>query len=576
MKSSKSKRPTASRGASAVVAAPQPHPSYFWPLIIGSFIALCAVFTVYGPGLNGPFLLDDDYLPYTLPGFFKMPVTGWVKGNRPLLMLSYWLNFQMSGENTSSYHFFNVALHFLNGFWIYLAVRKILDWAGTVKWNREVTAAFAAGLFLLHPLQTESVTYIASRSETLSVFFFLAAFVTFLYSLPKASIGRTIAVLALFGAAVLSKEHTVVLPALLLLTDYYWNPGFSFAGVRKNAKLYVTIAVLGAAGGLFVLRVLSSATSAGFNVAGISWYQYFFTECRVIWKYILLYVFPFGQNLDPDIGISRSLLDHGAVFGLLGLVAVSAAAWLYRRQFPVASYGWFALLLLLAPTSSFVPIADPYAERRLYLPFIGLLLITAEFVRRWKASRSVVIGVLCGVLVFESALAYNRNGLYSSAIAMWQDTAEKSPNKRRPNYQYAFALFAAGRCPEAVKEFGHTASLEKPSYDLLLDWGLAASCAGDKDLALNKLRAAAALKPNAHVYSQLGLEYLKQGKLPDAMDTLNKAIQNDPRFANSYMYRGKVYELQGDTADAVKDYQRAVELDPTNPEATAALQQVAH
>ena len=447
MKSGKSKRPTAGRAASAVIPAPPTHPSYFWPLIIGSFVALCAVFTVYGPGLNGPFLLDDDYLPYTLPSFSNLQVTAWIKGNRPLLMLSYWLNFQMSGANTSSYHFFNIALHLLNGAWIYLAVRRILEWAGTVKWAREVTAAFAAGLFLLHPLQTESVTYIASRSETLSVFFFLAAFVTFLYALPSASLVRTAGVLLLFGAAVLTKEHTVVLPVLLLLTDYYWNPGFSFAGVRRNARLYITIAVLGALGGLFILRVLQSATTAGFHVAGISWYQYFFTECRVIWKYIVLYVFPFGQNLDPDVAISRSLLDHGAVFGMLGLLGVSVAAWLYRRQFPVASYGWFTFLLLLAPTSSFVPIADPYAERRLYLPFIGLLLITAEFVRRWKASRTVVIGVLCGVLVFEAYLTYDRNGLYSSAIAIWQETASKSPNKRRPNYQYAFALFAAAAVP---------------------------------------------------------------------------------------------------------------------------------
>ena len=576
MKSGKSKRPTGGRAASAVIAAPQKHPSYLWPLIVGSFVALCAVFTVYGPGLNGPFLLDDDYLPYTLPQFANMAVTGWVKGNRPLLMLSYWLNFQMSGANTSSYHFFNVALHLLNGVWIYLAVWKIVDWAGTVRWTRELTAAFAAGLFLLHPLQTESVTYIASRSETLSVFFFLAAFVVFLYSLPKASLARTAVVLLLFGAAVLSKEHTVVLPALLLLTDYYWNPGFSFAGVRRNAKLYITIAVVGAAGGLLVLRVLESARTAGFNVAGISWYQYFFTECRVIWKYILLYVFPFGQNLDPDVSISRSLLDHGALFGMSGLLGVSVAAWVYRRNFPVASYGWFVFLLLLAPTSSFVPIADPYAERRLYLPFIGLLLITAEFVRRWKASRNVVIGVLCSVLVFEGYLTYDRNGLYSSAIAIWQDTASKSPNKRRPNYQYAFALFAAGRCPEAVQKFAYTAALESPSYDLLLDWGLAASCAGDRELALTKLRGATALAPSAHVLSQLGLEYLKQGKYTEAMDTLNRAIRMDGLLATSYMYRGKVYELQGDTAAAVKDYQRAVELDPTNPEATAALQQVAH
>src|ERR1051326_4048606 len=279
-------------------------------------------------------------------------------------------------------------------------MRKLLDWAGTAKWTREITALFAAALFLFHPLQTESVTYIASRSETLSVFFFLAAFVVFLYGLPAASFARIAAVLALYGAAGLTKEHTAVLPALLLLTDYYWNPGFSLAGIRRQWKLYGSIALLAAAGGVVIwYMVLRTATSAGFRVAGIAWWQYFFTQCRVIWKYIFAFLFPFWLNLDADVPISRNVLDHGAIVGLIALVALSVAAWIYRRRFPLATYGWFVFLLLLAPTSSIVPIIDPYAERRLYLPFIGLLLIVAECVRRWKASGGLVVTMLSVVVL---------------------------------------------------------------------------------------------------------------------------------------------------------------------------------
>ena len=102
-----------------------------------------------------------------------------------------------------------------------------------------------------------------------------------------------------------------------------------------------------------------------------------------------LFVVPIGQNLDPQVDISRTILDHGAIIGLAALLAVSVLAWIYRRRFPLASYGWFVFLILLAPTSSFVPIRDPMAERRLYLPFIGLLFITVEFLRRWKTTRNV-------------------------------------------------------------------------------------------------------------------------------------------------------------------------------------------
>src|SRR5207249_1832387 len=105
-----------------------------------------------------------------------MPWTFWIIGNRPLLNFTFWLNFRLGGENSYWYHFFNVILHLFNGAWIYLAMRKLLDRAGTSNWMRDAAAFFTAGLFLLHPLQTESVTYVASRSETLSVFFFLAAF----------------------------------------------------------------------------------------------------------------------------------------------------------------------------------------------------------------------------------------------------------------------------------------------------------------------------------------------------------------------------------------------------------------
>jgi len=550
--------------------------SYFSPGVIGAAVAFSAVFIIYSPAMSGPFLLDDDYLPYRTPSFFNLPWTAWIRGNRPLLNLSFWLNFRLGGQDTYWYHFFNVLLHFLNGAWIYLAIRKLLDWAGTANWTREVAAMFAAGLFLLHPLQTESVTYIASRSETLSVCFFLAAFVVFLYGRPAASLARIAAVLALYGAAGLTKEHTAILPALLLLTDYYWNPGFSLQGIRRQWKLYGSIALLAAIGGVVIWSmVFKTATSAGFHVAGITWVQYLFTQCRVIWKYILAFVFPFWLNLDADVPISRNLLDHGAIIGLIGLLAASVAAWIYRRRFPLATYGWFVFLLLLAPTSSIVPIIDPYAERRLYLPFIGLLLVVVEFVRRWKAPRGAVIAVLSAVLLYEAGLTLQRNALWSDAAAIWKDTSEKSPCKVRPAFQLAFAYYLSGRCSDAVKEFSHTASLDKPTYDLLLDWGLAYDCAGDHEQALAKLQQSAALQGSAQVYAEIGKSYAQQGKYKDALDALNLAERLDPNFAMTHAHRGNVFLLQGDNAGAANQFRQALALDPENHEARAGLAKVA-
>ena len=560
----------------ALAAKPRTNP-WIWIYAGSIIVALFAAFEVYWPAIHGPFLLDDQSLAYMAPNAAHIPLREWITPLRPLLTFTFWLNFQEAGaQSTFGYHAVNVLLHFFNCIFIFFAVRKIMSWAGAEQLRAFVLSAFAAGIFLLHPLQTESVSYVASRSETLSVFFVLAALVVFLYrNGATLSIGRILALLVLSAAAALSKEHTAVLPALFILTDYYWNFEFSPSVIWRNWKLYVPIA----AGGAFVLvnifRILRGNQTAGFQMHGLTWYQYFFTECRVIWDYIRLYIFPFGQNLDPDVDISHNILSHGAVIGLAALLAVSVLAWIYRRRFPIASYGWFVFLLLLAPTSSFVPIRDVMAERRVYLPFIGLLLITVEVLRRWRISRNTLVGVLALVLVIEGAITYQRNLLWGSEIAIWKDTASKSPRKLRPRYQLAMADFHAAACADSVDEFQKAATLEPPTWDLLLDWALAYDCAGNQQQAIAKLQQAAAQHPNAHVYSQIGMEYGKTGNYPEALEALATAERLDPGFAMTYYYLGNIHAIQGNPAQAREDYQRVLALDPDNTPAREALARMA-
>ena len=578
MKSSKSKR-----SATAIVVAPEPKRQW-WPYAVALLFVFFAVFQVYGPALNGPFLLDDTYLPYQRPEFVNAPLKAWISGVRPMLMFSFWLNYQQSGDqNTNPYHSANVMLHFLNGVLVYLAVRKLLTWTSGDKTKNEILSAFAGGLFLFHPVQTESVSYVASRSETLSVFFVLAAYVVFLYRKTAAVTWLTaLVVVSLYGAAVLTKEHTVALAGLLLLTDYFWSPGFSFAGIRRNWRLYVPIAIGGLLGLRFVSRVLKEASTSGFGGAGsagfgmkdLTWYQYFFTQCRAIWDYLRMFLFPFGQNLDYDFPISRTLLDHGAIAGLIGLIAIVAMAWYYRRKFPLISYGVLTFLLLLAPTSSLIPIRDPLAERRLYLPFIGLLFISAGLLQLWKTSRTTLVYVLSLVLIVEGVLTYQRNQLWSSAVAIWKDSVAKSPNKYRPRFQLAFAYYQAGQCGEAVDEFAKTAQLEKPDSRLLIDWALAYDCAGNPATALAKLNEAAKLEQTAHLYSQIGMEYAKQDKYSEAMEALNRAATLDPNFEMTYQYRGDVYKLRGDVARAAEEYRHVLAINPQNELARRSLQSI--
>ena len=556
--------------------APKPGGQRLWPWILAVVIAAFVVFEVYGPALHGPFLLDDTYLPFMLPGYVHAPLRSWIGAIRPVLMFSFWLNFKASGTDPFPYHLVNLILHLLNGGLVFLIVRRVLGWTGIENGRNNVLSAFAAGLFLLHPLQTESVAYVASRSETLSVFFIYAAFAVFVYRRPVAISWRfAVPVLLLFGTAALTKEHAAALIGVFLLTDYFWNPAWSLEGIKRNWRLYVPIAIMGAAGLAFVLKVLSTARTAGFAFKGFTWYQYFFTECRAFWGYLLLFIAPFNQNIDHTFPVSRSLLDHGAIFALIALLAVIAVAWVWRRRFPLASYGLFAFLILLAPTSSFIPIADPFVERRMYLPFIGLLFIVLEIARRARARTNALVASLGALLLIEGMLSYQRNLLYASPIAIWRDSVSKSPSKLRPRYQLARAYYDAGQCSDAAATFEQASKLAKPTDDLLIDWALVYhDCTNEPGKAIEKLREAAAISNTAHAHAEMGMVYGGEGQYGQSLDELNTAEKLDPHFIWTYIYRGSDYASQKKWAEAAREYEHALTIDAYNQTARTELAQV--
>ena len=543
-----------------------------WLYVVAGCATLLALLEVYQPALYGPFLFDDLYLPFQLPEFIQAPLAYWLRQTRPLLMLTFWLNLKAFGLDPYFFHLFNVLSHFANGVLVYLIVRRLLRQVGVEGWNLILHAGFAAGVFLFHPLETESVAYVASRSETLSVLFFYAAFVVFLYRpKPAASWSVTAAVLALFAAAALSKEHTAVFPALLLLTDYFWNPGFSFGGIKRNWRLYLVLSGAGAVGLAFVWRVLRGADTAGFGVAGLPWHDYLYTQGRAIWVYLRMFVLPVGLNLDHDFAISRSPLDHGAIFGLAALGALAAAAIALRRKYPLSCYGVLVFLLLLAPTSSFIPIKDPLVERRMYLPMIGLVLVVADLTRRLVLSRAALAWTAAGVLLAAGAVARARNHVWGGAIQLWEDSVAKAPGKYRPNFQLAYAYFEAGRCQEAARYYELASRFRPNDYGLLVDWALACDCAQQPDLAVERLREAIMLESTAHAHALIGMIYAKRVRRAEAEAAFAEAERINPRFAKTYVYRGNLQVSLGEYAAAADSYRRALALKPDDPDASAGL-----
>jgi tetratricopeptide (TPR) repeat protein len=558
------------RSASTVKVAVR-EPSRAWLYWAAAAAALLVVFWAYGPALHGPFLFDDTVLPFALPGFAE-PLRNWIRGPRPVLMTSYWVNATLSRDDPFSYHVVNVLAHCLTSGFIFLIARRLLEWAGTGRPKRDLLAGFAGALFLLHPAQTEAVAYLAGRSESLSVMFVFAAFTLFLYRRQQAaSWGLTAAVLALFGLALLSKEHTVVLPALLLLTDYWWNPGFSLRGIGANRKLYLAIAAAALGGVAYFWGLITKATTAGFGLKDFTWYQYFFTQCRALFVYIGMFLLPANLTADWDFPVSKTILDRGAIVGLIALVALAVAAWIYRRKFPLASYGFFVYLLLMAPTSSILPIQDTIAERRLYFSMLGLILIVLEFLRRLRVDRKALATACAAVVLIEAAVTHARAAVWSSPVALWEDTVQKSPNKSRGHFQLGLAYFDVQRYDRSIAEYQRAAALKLPTYDLYIDWALALNKAGRNEEALQKLHAAARIDRSAHVYSQIAMVYGTMQRYAEGLAALDEGQKIDANYPWIYIYRGKIHVRTNQLAEAVADYNHALQLDPRNAEAISDL-----
>jgi tetratricopeptide (TPR) repeat protein len=538
-----------------------------WRWLAAAAASLALVLELYSPALRGPFLLDDGFQMFGRPGAENWPLSLWINNVRPLLNFTFFINFKLSGVETFSYHALNVILHWANSWLLFFALRRIWQIAGGAG---TLPPAFAAALFLLHPLQTESVAYISSRSETLSVLLAYSALAVFFCRDRESpiSFSRAGVILALMGAAVLTKEHTVAVPAVFLLADYFWTTPFQWTAIRRNWRLYAILAAGAGFAALFVARTLRYADTAGFGLKDLPWNHYFFTQWRMFWRYLRMVVLPAGLNADPDIAVSRSITDEFSWLAGLAIAGLLAACWWFRKTAPLAAFGVLAFALLLAPTSSVVPIRDLFAERRMYLPFVGIACIALEVFRRWKipAWAPALILALCALLTYQRAHAWG------SALEFWKDTVANSPEKQRPQFQLAFVHYSEGRCAEAAAGFDRAARLGPADDALYIDWALALECAGQPDQALEKLHLAAKQKESAHLRAVMAMVYAKAGRADDALQQLDLAEKRNPRFAMTYVYRGHIFAQRGEVQAAADQYRRALSHEPSN---SAALQGLA-
>ncbi len=562
---SKKRNPEPILQAGPAPPAPRPDIPWWWGAALAALTAL-----IYLPALRGPFLFDDLLLPALRPDGGEALIIYLRRGVRLISNLSFELDRLAWDMNPLPYHLQNIILHCVNGWLVFVIVRRLCRRVGIETRAASLSSFAACAVFLLHPLQTEAVSYVASRSEVLCALFTYSAIALFLGKRGDGmGWGNSAAILVLMGLGILSKEPAVAGVVVILLIDVLLRQGSLLAAVAPNWRIYLVSFAAAGVGGLYALEVAGREGTAG-ALSGVTPLDYLVTQFQTLWIYLRLFLLPIGQNLDHGFPMAKAPGGIGSALGLIALLALVAGTWIWRKRFPLASLGVFVFLAFLAPTSSLLPIADPLVERRVYLGSLGLVLVIADFVSRVKISPARMVGA-AALLVLLAAITMHRNDVYTSPLAMWQDSVRGNPNNGRSQFQLAFAYYQEGRCAESAATYERAARLQPPDDRLFVDWGLALDCAGNPNAAIAKLREAVAHGNFWHSWATLGMLLGKQNQFQASLEALDKAISLNPGDDNAFAYRGNVRLALGEKAPALADFQKSLELNPANAAAQRGL-----
>ncbi len=490
--------------------------------LLPAALLVCAGLVAYANSLSGPFIFDDlDAIVGNPPirrlwppgALFAAPAARSSVDGRPVLTLSLALNYAAGGLDPKGYHAVNLLIHLAAGLLLFGIVHRTLDEPPEAPW----LALAAAGIWLLHPLQTESVTYVIQRAESL---------MGLLYLLTMYAALRDWKVLAVLACALgmATKEVMVTAPLLVVLYDRCFRHGSFREAWRQRWRFYLT---LGATWGVLVACLAggSQLRGAGAHDTGISPVVYLCTEARVILHYLRLAFWPDRLVLDYGWAPNPSRLqDLPAVVGVSALLGLTLWA-LVRR--PALGFPGAAFFLILGPTSSVMPLPDPAFEHRMYLPLTGAVVLAVlggrALLRRLGLPGSVQAALAGGLALGLCTLTADRNRDYHNPLAIWADTVAKRPLNYRARNSLGLALQAEAPAL-AMAEYREALRIN-PSFAYgHYNLGCLLARQGLGDEALAHLSEAARLDPfNALIRHNLGVLLARRGDLDGAIAQLSVA-----------------------------------------------------
>ncbi|MGO9243786.1 MAG: tetratricopeptide repeat protein [Verrucomicrobiia bacterium] len=549
---------------------------WWMPVLLAT---LCAA--AYANTFRVPFIFDDFFTIVNNPSIRRLwPLSDVTATSfpalwgRPLLGLSLKINYALGGSNVVGYHLFNLLVHLLNALLAFGVLRRTpLKFPDPNAPRDETTrpAFTVAALWMLHPLATESVTYVTQRTELLMGLFLLLTLYCFIRGTESPH--RTI----WFGLAVIActlgmgaKEVMVVAPLLVFVYDYVFGSSSLRATFRRHAALYT-----GLAASWIVLAALQLTTNlqwkSGLDVSPIRCWDYLAMQCGVLTHYLRLAAWPSGLVLDySDLPrtIPVSILLPCAL--LLSFLLVATLWAIHQRRWWGFWGAWF--FLLLAPSSSFLPLpTEPAAERRMYLPLLAIIAVSlgaaSRFCRRvWPRTDARIrleTAIASALALALGVTTFQRNAQYRTTESIWADAVAKRPHNARAQTCLALALVDEGKPTEAIPHYLVALRLDPDEPIIRNDYGTALLDLGRVDEAIAQYQETLRRAPD-YAPARKTLTLISQHRFRAELEHSQATLAAHPDDPAAHVTFAQLLADMGRRDEAITHYQQALRLDPSN------------
>jgi tetratricopeptide (TPR) repeat protein len=462
---------------------------------------------------------------------------------RPLLLTSYAVNYALHGDDVRGFRAFNIALHVLCSFALYLLVRRLRE--------SEVVALISSSIFLLHPLHSEPINYISSRSDMLAAFAVLWGSVA---ALEEDRRGAWVAVTLLI-AGLLCKSVVVVLPICCALVHAHRD---SWTKVWNFRYRYVAMGLIVVLYGATIY--FNSFLPTSLEKAPRSFDVQIWTQIKGLVYYLWIFVAPVRLNVDHQFFVAQKPGEWVVLLSALLLGSMLFFAWKGRRTLPGVAFLW--VLIGLAP-ASLMPLNILVSERRAYLASVGLCLVVAWIIDRGFRKRASIRRLLVVALLgLFAIIAHERNAVWTTGLSLWQDAVAKGPLVPRSRVNLALAYGKQERWQESIEHLRVALRIQPEYADAWVELGNIEHGRGRLVEAEAAYRKAVQYKPNlAGGRYNLGNVYQQQGDLKRAVFQYEKALFLNPNFARAHNNLGQALEGLGMSTEAIGHYRQALEID---------------